>query len=135
MERKTALFVEFQYQEPFFSVSYEKEVDSLNPFRIEDDGIMNGFRFVEKTTYFDGYKPIKTVNEGCTSWVYYGTRCSCADVLKKYGNTPANRIMITQMINDGCIGFCINRSGGLIPLKRGDTIYGELAKEKNNNIK
>ena len=126
-------FVEFQYQVGPYSDTFEKEINDRSQYIVEDDGEINGYRFFDITVRYQGDNTFKEVAENISNWVYFGRRCSCADVLKTYGNTPATRIMINKMINDGCVGFCISRSGRLIPLYEGDKVYGESTKEKEGS--
>jgi len=117
----TKHFVEFLSPGSFFSESSSKEVKSRNDSQIKIGDHCFGYRFYDRNEFShpDTGETLKGKPMNYSHWTYFGEVMTLAQVKK---NVPDNRILVTNMINNGYKKVVKTKFGQYIPLEPKDKV-------------
>ena len=106
-----------------------EEVDSRDPAKIKNDGLMAGFSFYDKEFVFDGDKLIKQKVLNRSKFIYFGERLSINDLKarcinnSKYGSLDS---LIKKMESNGNENACYTNGGNIFIMHNGEMTYDEV---------
>lgn len=136
MKKIKRSYVEKIYRGLLFSDSAVSEVTERDPMKIENDGLMQGFRFYDKEFVKDGKNEFAGKRTNVSRWIFYGERLTLDDVLAKYGNYE---VVIKNMKINGYKYVCHTQAGTFLPMEEGDMTFDEYVakkgKDKENKAK
>lgn len=122
-------YVEKLYRGFFVCDSAFIEISERDPMKVENDGIMEGFRFFDKKFFING-KNIGGLDLNYSNWIYFGKRMSLAQVKELYGSNPDYRVLINNMENNKDKYVCHTQNGSFLIMEKGDMTYDEIVIQK-----
>lgn len=131
MDKIIRTYVQKSYRGILFSDVKTEEVTERDPLKIENDGVMQGFRFYDQRFVIDGTTQYTGEMFNYSNWIYFGERLSFEDVLKRYSD---NQILINNM-KDTYNYVCHTQAGSFLPLDDGDMTYDEYVQKVNEKNK
>ena len=135
MEKVVVNYVQKLYAGIIFNDIVEEEIEKRSPMLVENDGIMQGFRFYDVEYMMDNDKMCDTNVTNYSNWIYYGTRYSLEEIISKYGNNPKFKSLIRNMRDSKCKFACLTQAGKYQPLQIGDMTYNEYLERSNYKVK
>ena len=130
------------YVRKIYSGSYneimEAEVDSRDPAKIENDGLMLGFCFYDKLFILDNGRIVYEEKFNRSKFIYFGERLSLEDIKTRYINDPKYGkldSLIRQMERSGNEFACYTNGGCIVIMRKGEMTYDEIVAKKKEKLK
>ena len=104
-----------------------KEVEERDPMKVENDGIMQGFRFFDEDCILDGEKTYVGERSNYSDWIYFGKRYSFDDIKSMYGkcDDDNSKILISNMYWNGFNQVCHTQADSFVKMEEGDMTFDE----------
>lgn len=135
MEIITRSFVEKEYLPGLFGEYKESEVEERDPYKVELDSHLVGFRFFDVDFITDNGKTFTSEPYNYSGWLYFGTRLSYEEIIDIYGDDKEYRILINNMRWNDLKYVCRTFEGRFVPINENDVTYEEFSKQKDKKLK
>ena len=135
MKKIKSSYVEKIYPGIFFNESSFERVDKRDPFEIENDQEMQGFRFFDRDYIIDGDDKYEGKAYNYSNWYLFGERLSLSDVINKYGTNYKYKNLINNMISNDWEYICLTQTNNFILLEENDITMDELKQNKKLTLK
>lgn len=109
------------------------EVTERDPMKVENDGLMQGFRFYDIKFIIDEDEIYVGEKSNLSNMIYFGKRLRLEDFKEKYGNNPSYKGFIDDLEKNGYQYVCHTQVDTFLPMEECDMTFDELMAERKQN--